>query len=262
MSVIILQYNRTKRIIQILLLLILIGFIYFFIFARFFSNTANENNWFNDHFRTSLAKHEFWRSVFNLHRDGDGQFIYLTKSKLAIVIYTTENNQLSAEVRNSLEQEIKSILPDILDIRFYDGQQLNLTKSSYMRQEIREFINDLPKKRLADDTALLNVYVLNRSEEYPSNVGLTNAENGVVVFWDMIKDLTSENSSTFEAYLTSTILHEFGHQLGLSHLDDSSCIMSAIVESPGTIEAGDYWPVKNYCRQEKALIEIKQKSKN
>jgi predicted Zn-dependent protease len=260
MSVVILQYSRTKRIIQILALLVVIVFVYLFVFVRFYANTANENNWFNNHFRTSFTKHQTLRSFFNLHRDGDNQNEYLTKSKLAVIIYTNEENQVSPDVKNNLETEIKGLLPNILDIKFYDGQQLDLKQTSYLRAELRKLISGLPKKKLPSDTAILDVYILNRSEEYPSNVGLTNQDNGVVVFWETIKNLSGQNASNFDAYISSTILHEFGHQLGLGHIDDPSCIMSQAVEVPNQEEAGNYWVVKNYCQQEKALIAAKQKS--
>lgn len=246
---------------QILLLSVFIGLLYFFIFARFFSNTANENNWFNTHFRTSLAKHDFWRLVLNLHRDGDNQNEYLTKSKFAIVIYTNEENQVSPDAKNNLETEIKGLLPNTSDIKFYDGQQLDLQQSSYLRIKLRKLISGLPRKKFSSDTAILDVYIFNRSEEYPSNLGLTNQDNGVVVFWETIKNLSGQNASNFDAYISSTILHEFGHQLGLGHIDDPNCIMSQTVEVPNQEEAGNYWVVKNYCQQEKALIAAKLKLK-
>ncbi|MFA6043059.1 MAG: hypothetical protein WCV85_00080 [Patescibacteria group bacterium] len=105
------------------------------------------------------------------------------------------------------------------------------------------------------DAPTVHVFLLNTFFDSPTNIGMTVREDGTVLFLDAIADLARNDPSTTNAYILSTLLHEFGHQLGLENITSADCIMAASVEEPTPLEGRRIATPTEYCQQELQLIE-------
>jgi predicted Zn-dependent protease len=93
-----------------------------------------------------------------------------------------------------------------------------------------------------------------------NELGRTHKEFGILLSDTALRQESGGNSLLHEKYLLTTLLHEFGHQLGLPHADDPNCIMLP--------HARQYWSreewyadsvPENFCNDEKdKIVKIKQ----
>ncbi|MBU0598109.1 matrixin family metalloprotease [Patescibacteria group bacterium] len=218
------------------LLLILIIVVFSYVVLRYFANSENQDNWFNDSWRSKFSRYPFLRTIIGLHWDGDALSDYLMPEKmdsLVIEFDRYENCDIDIDLQEQLVQEISRVIDKPGGITFKEDDYYILNQPSYSREEIRELAKIHQDYRSKAGVAVLYIMCMNKSADYPTNIGLTVHENGIVIFQEAIRELTKNNRATHDIYIVSTILHEFGHQLGLDHVEDRDCLMTERVESPG-----------------------------
>jgi predicted Zn-dependent protease len=244
-----------RKFVTVFLLLIIVGS-FGFAFIRFQANDGDQQNWFNQHGRSSFAQSSFLRSAFGLHWDGDGQYMYLSARPpaLTLVVHAESGRQLTENVKNQLVQNLTKVVQKSNGVQVIDGSTVSTRLDSYSREQVRALASQSKFRQDIDNSATLHIFLLSRFTDTPSNIGMTVREDGVVVFMDAIADLTQSNQASADAYILSTILHEFGHQLGLGHVDSPDCIMASEVENP----QGYFSTPTQYCSEELQLIETQR----
>ncbi|MFA5051694.1 MAG: matrixin family metalloprotease [Patescibacteria group bacterium] len=246
-----------KAVIGVLIFLIVVIFGSFSI--RYFANAPEQDNWFNRDYRAKLSRYPLLRSMYGLHWDGDGAADYLMSARypeMDIVINRFDECSISPAVTEQIQLEVERVVKKSGQVRIVDGSVFALTLDSYDRPGIRAIASKYHERHTAGQTAVLNVYCLNSYSEQPSNVGLTVNEDGVVVFFKTLQNDVGSLSDALETYLISTILHEFGHQLGLPHGTDQTCLMAETVEVAGELDPrfASFTPV-SFCPEEIQRIE-------
>ncbi|MFA6098665.1 MAG: hypothetical protein WCV50_02730 [Patescibacteria group bacterium] len=231
--------------------------LFIFIIFRYSANASNTDNWFNNNVRVKLARYPYLRTAFNLRWDGDGKTDYLLNGKYEKLLIEIDNSDLCT-VPDSVIEEIKAQIQDVIEkplgIAVDDSQTIPLTQDSYTAEDIRRVSDAHQSRKTRGDTAVFYILCLNRFADDSSNIGVTVYENGMAVFSQRLADLVGNNPAAMDAYYTSTILHEFGHQLGVDHVDNIRCIMDASIETPSDRVAQTLIP-KNYCQEELQLFE-------
>jgi hypothetical protein len=167
-------------------------------------------------------------NLINLNEPGDGRYIYL-KSNQPIqvnVYYQTgfaPNPQLSTWVTQMISQSISqkvntTVNPEPLTgIKDdYSNLDLNLIRSNLLHPE--------------KSGPILNLVYLSSYHDYPSYVGLTLHRDTIFLFKQAMNE-TSNTPAETSAMEQSTIMHEWGHIIGLDHTELTDCIMSAQVEA-------------------------------
>jgi predicted Zn-dependent protease len=174
---------------------------------------------------------------------------------LSLVIHAEPGRQLSDNVKKQLVQSLTKITNKPNGVQGVDGAVVSFATDAYSREQIRALANQEKFLQDINNSATLHIFLLSKFTDTPTNIGMTVREDGVVVFMDTITDLTKSNPASVDAYVLSTILHEFGHQLGLDHVESLNCIMQSTVESP---VSGFFSTPTQYCPQELQLIEAQR----
>ncbi|MFH1597983.1 MAG: matrixin family metalloprotease [Patescibacteria group bacterium] len=243
-----------SRIIFVTSLLIIIIFCASFILFRYYGNQDNAN-WFNDNLRGELAKSPTLRSLYALNWDGDAKSDYLSNRKFKKLVIEIESiqqcalyfadNQALADQINDLIQKpegVEIILNDSID-----EDEIIFLESNPLDRAVSRLKARLQNHKTGGDTAFLHVLCLDYNRDASTTIGATYENTTVLLFYNRIKEVTEKNSAALPIYLKTTLLHEFGHQLGLPHLEDTGCMMAATVESPGNaIGALDQIP-QSFC---------------
>jgi len=250
--------------ISIFILIVIIVASFLYVVIRYFANSDNTDNWFNNNYREGFAQNLFLRKILNLRWDGDGKSDYLLDEKytsLYIEVDQYDDCNISEESMNGVQGEISRIInkPGGVSYKISDDT-IALANDGYNSEGIRNLAQRYQNNATSDTQAVLYIMCLNRYEEQLSNIGQTVHEDGVVVFWDTIQKLASSSTEMIQTYISSTILHEFGHQLGLDHSNDTNCLMSESVESPGNAAGAIYLIPSHYCEEEYILIDAEMKS--
>lgn len=244
-----------RKFVTAFLLLVIVGSFGFGL-IRFQANESQQKNWFNQHWRPSFAQSSILRTMFGLHWDGDGRAMFLGAHPpmLTLVFHAEPGRLLSDNVKNQLVQNLTKVVQKSNGVQVIDGSTVLTRLDSYSREQVRALASQSKFRQGIDNSATLHVFLLSRFTDAPSNIGMTVREDGVVVFMDAIADLTQSNQASADAYVLSTILHEFGHQLGLDHVGSSNCVMASEVENP----QGYFSTPTQYCSEELQLIEVQR----
>jgi len=103
----------------------------------------------------------------------------------------------------------------------------------------------------------LNIVYTSSYSEKPSSIGLVIHRDTVYIFNDALKKL-SEKSAVNNILEKTTIMHEWGHLLGVDHILNDDCVMSEVVEVYDNPSYGKSLPTK-YCWEELEAIKIIKK---
>jgi len=198
--------------------------------------------------RDEFSKNDLLQIVFQLDRLSDAKRDLLVKD-LAIIVIPTASFSLEGGVTSSIAQKISEIT----------GKKANiLTDRTFERQEITDLsegnlgtISKGAAKRAGSKNYLV-VILLDKSGDAPTNVGVAEGERTIALFEGRIAEL-SETQSVLDDLKVSTVLHEYGHLIGLEHNNKEGCLMNEKVESPG-----NNWSAsmpEDFCDFEKSQIE-------
>jgi predicted Zn-dependent protease len=227
-------------------------------FIVFLSANQLEENWFNPHYRTKVAQYPLMRTLFYLHWDGDAKSDYLLSKKyksLKVEIDRSEDCRLTQEMLDEIEIGIEAVMQKPGGITFEDSDIFSLSKENYTVDEILAIKEKYNSNSSDGSEAKIHILCMNRYADEPLNIGLTLEEDGMVIFWQTMKKLASNNPDSLKLYVVSTVLHEIGHQVGLKHVENEKCLMVAFVERPGNAKGALKKIMTSFCEEELEAVE-------
>lgn len=198
--------------------------------------------------RDFFSKNELLTNVFQLNRLSDAKRDLLTKD-LDIIIVPTANFSLEEQTSENISERLNEVTgkqAKVLVDQTFVGQQID----DLSDQNLEKISKDVAKK--SGSKNYLAIILLDKSSDVPTNVGLAEGERTIALFEGRISEL-SETKSVLSDLEVSTILHEWGHLIGLEHNNNEGCLMNEKVESPG-----NNWSAsmpETFCDFEKSQIE-------
>ncbi|MBX4205325.1 MAG: matrixin family metalloprotease [Candidatus Doudnabacteria bacterium] len=236
------------------LLLVFVLLISSFVILKILA-AGSEDNFFNQKYRPQLGRSQLLRQILQLHDYGDQRYEYLgsKNSTIDIEIDSMDGLVISDKALNLLVEKIAAVTGKKV-IYYFSDHNILFTESvepDYIDTLVKIYRDD---SKPAPGVAKLYILYLSQSADHPTELGITHGEYGIILFDTGIKNLTQSNPMTFDSYVESTALHEFGHQLGLGHNERANCLMNAKVESDGNIYYNSTDVITDFCDYEKALI--------
>jgi len=240
-----------KKILTIAILLLIIGVAFGFAFLRL-QASGEESNYFNAKLRSKLSRSDLARAVFGLHYDGDARSDYLGNqmSEILIEVIPMEGLSVKHEIFDGLASTIERTVGKKTSVA-YSFRNLPFADVS-KKEDLAKQLESLKINKKTKDRAMLYVLIANQDRE-KNLVGLTLQENAIILYEQNLMQYEQEEDGTvFNKYATSVLLHEFGHQLGLSHNYFEECLMNASVELSDRPVAAMI--VDDFCEYEKRMI--------
>ena len=177
--------------------------------------------------RPQLIKHNSLRHSLFLDAPGDNAHTYATaRGPLIVEIDTAANIDLHPDSKSWIIDMVQATLQ--IDSHIIFDQDDIADQSAYSDQELRQLTSATADHR-PSRSAYLHIIYLTRSGDAPSNIGRVVNSDTIFIFKHVVSGL-SDREEIRARLERSTLMHEFGHLLGLPHLDQPNCVMSAIVE--------------------------------
>ena len=214
------------------LLFVIAALLYVFLLQRF--RIAPPTNAINQQYRSVFLHSQLLRKLFFLDRPGDNRFVYFSPQRTKLFI------EVDYQMHRSSHTEIESWMSDLaFDTLGRNEVEVEVSEENRI-EDIEEFSDKALRalerntRNLAPhgDGSYLHILYVSRSSSFPSNTGLTLSGDVIFIFKDSIWGL-SERSSVRALIEESTLRHEFGHLLGLEHVDRPDCVMAERVEVYG-----------------------------
>jgi predicted Zn-dependent protease len=210
--------------IKALLLIIVIAAASVFIYLKIMS-LGDPNSNFNQTTRYSLGKKPWVRTVLSLHNDGDarGEYFCTNCGPLVIEWFKPQTEEVN---KNILEQFAKSVTE-------YTGRQAQAIEGGPVGDSIlsKSNLSSLTVKKFAQKIPNASILYIFFVEDYKprdaQELSTTYGESAMLVSLNAHRAFLKNYPSQLDIYLFSTLLHEFGHEIGLQHNNDSSCVMYA-----------------------------------
>lgn len=239
----------------LLCLLILVLGIFIYLKLQILGSPTSD---FNQTTRYNLGKYPIMRSILGMHSYGDARYDFLGgTSPITIEAVKAQNTSWDEQALTNFAQ----------DVQTYTGRKTMLFDSETIQAGTLSQ-SDLATISQGSRHHLLpgqpNIFVIYAEDFTGSDqaIATTYKEFAIVLSDKRLKDVTSAFPDAYPQYLESTLLHEFGHQVGLEHNDQPGCIMNATAENPTVQEEfnGNYTPTK-FCDYElNQLKDIKAKA--
>jgi hypothetical protein len=177
--------------------------------------------------RNLLAQYPTTRSLFGLHDTGDGKSDYLGKGYDQILLLV--QNYTAIEYDQKLWTKLAE----------------GIARATGKHVTIGQAGDTLPK-----NTAVLYIYIESENSEDPLTLGKTLRENGVILYANALARFTEQTPRTADAYTYSTLLHELGHQLGLTHNELPNCLMGSHAEVDKNAKSNPAEVITTFCTEE------------
>jgi predicted Zn-dependent protease len=193
-----------------------------------FSVNGNLDSYFNQHTRFQMGKYKAVRALFGLHNDGDARVEYLN-AKLPIVIEVVKPTGTMLD-----ERIIKQFADKVAE---FTGKQTTIFNEDHipsgtLNEKDLALMVSQHRRHAAGNANLFVIYADDFVADNPNEIGRTYLESSIVISDKRLKELTQGDSRIMPSYQLSTMLHEFGHQVGLGHNNGEDCIMNTTVEQP------------------------------
>lgn len=215
-----------KTFVELLILLILVsaGLLIYGL------HVGGPDNPINQAIRDHVLKSSFTRTIMALNEPGDFRYQYLR----------TQNGVVTIEVDiapgitpgKDLETWLKGMIKDTT------GKTVSITqshdgnipaKSEFSYTELITYAKKSRDPLISSQPSYLHILYLPRSSNDPTNAGMVLSAADIFIFKDVINEL-SDRENIRARIEQSTIMHEWGHLLGLEHNDQTNCLMSETVE--------------------------------
>ena len=212
-----------KKFFLLLLIVVLGTFIYLKLQVL-----GDPNSSFNKTTRYNLGKYPIVRTILGLHSDGDAREEYLSgNSSMAVEVVRSKNTTINEQVLNRFVEDVKT----------YTGRQVVLFNTEVFPggtlsdSQLADVVSGYRHHVVPGQPNLFVIY----AEDYVragAEVGKTYHEFGIVLSDKRLREVTAQFPSALGQFQESTLLHEFGHQLGLGHNEQPDCLMNAKAEQP------------------------------
>lgn len=216
---------------------------------------GSQNNYFNSRLRSSISQYLVMRKILGLHYDGDGKSDYLGRkfSKITLEVTSMEGLMPKQEILNQLAKTIEETTGKPTEVTVTNPniplyQEVN-------RTDIKNIVSHYKTKQTSGNTASLFIFVTTKSSDQENLIGTTYEEDSIIIFNEALDFFTKDEPQTKDLYLFSTMLHEFGHQIGLQHNEAPSCLMQATAETNHVPRKFRQQVVTDFCESEKEQID-------
>ena len=197
---------------------------------------GNLNSNFNQFTRFKLGRYAVLRTVLGLHNVGDARAEYLNNPGVIVIEWFEPNTAI-------IDQSVLQQFADL--VHKYTGRVVRVSLPAEVGDGVLSQTNlaQLKFQTLADTSSsgseLKVVFAKDYSPRATGELSTTYLDSGIVISLSAHEEFLKNSQQLMNNYLLSSLLHEFGHQIGLVHNNDSGCIMS--------VHAGlDGLPVENY----------------
>lgn len=232
---------------------ILLIFIPLALYLIRFNNTSDTGKFL----KSKILKYPEIINLINLDEPGDGKYIYVSpkSNKLTVKTYSVNkyvpDENVGVWIKEIMSESLgkEAVVYDTVEIGYEGNGMLSNDDINIIREKVSEE-NGIP--------ADLNIIYAGKYTVKPSSLGLVLHRDTVFIFKDAIAQM-SEKGYINDVLEKTTIMHEWGHLLGLDHFEADHCIMSEKVEVFDNPPAGKSLP-KNYCWEE--LNEINELKKD
>ncbi|MCX6797585.1 MAG: hypothetical protein NTX98_03870 [Candidatus Doudnabacteria bacterium] len=238
---------RVKTFFLFLLIIVLGVFVYISVKVR-----GDLNSDFNQTYRYKLGRNGIFRALFGLHNDGDARAQYLLGGgPLVVEIVEPLGLDMPEESINDFTRKISNLLGRETILYNVD----HIPSGSLGETDLEEIVKEKRRHFLPGQPNLFIVY----AEDYigrGGEVGKTYKEFAILLSHKGLKEITNQQPEAFKQYLETTVLHEFGHQIGLPHNGQSDCIMNEKVNRPEAQGFFDgFYTPDEFCALEKQNLE-------
>lgn len=225
------------------LLLVFIALCGAFIYLKV-SALGDPNSYFNQTTRFTLGKYQIMRTVLGLHNDGDARAWYLQgTSQLDLEVVDTNAATIDQQGLDDFAAKVGQYTGRPVVVYHND----KIPGGTLTDTDLAGIVKGFRRHVLPGQPNLFVIYA-DDYQRADSEVGKTYREFGIVLSDKRLKEVTSQFSQSMPQYVESTLLHEFGHQLGLDHNDQSGCIMNPKVDKPDvTGEFTGSFTAISYC---------------
>ncbi len=189
--------------------------------------------------------------LLDLNEPGDEKYVYLNPAyvQLRVNVYTTDEIRPDGRISNWINEIIsettgkKAVISNPVQFDYEN-------RVGYSDEDLNSIRDQIAGK--ADSPSDLNLIYLNLYAEKPSSVGLVLHRDTIFLFKGALEKL-SESGYINDVLEKTTIMHEWGHLLGIDHINTDYCIMSETVEVFDNPPIGKTLP-KKYCWEELEVL--------
>lgn len=241
---------------RIFIIVILLGIIVlsFGFVVLSFASRGQEDNYFNRKLRDNFAAQPFFRRILSLHFDGDAKADYLGEryEKILIEVDVMDSLSVSAATLEFLANRIAQAAGKQVSYLISDGK---VPYQEFVNgDKLRELVGRYRNHKTNQDRSVLYVLYAAEFENEPDRLGSTFDEYGIVLYTKALERFTRNSPATLSNYEASTALHEFGHQIGLSHNRERGCLMNEHAEEAHVAAQNPEDVIIDFCEFEKDQI--------
>ncbi|MFC1600455.1 hypothetical protein ACFL25_00010 [Patescibacteria group bacterium] len=185
----------------------------------------------------------------NLNEPGDARFKYFDPESKSVSVSIVSVN--IKEPNKNVDLWVGDMISQTVNKSANVGVVSNI---AYAKTRILTDadLSELRKRAISHKKADLYLIYTSSYAEKETAVGLVLHGDTIFIFRDALGAL-SEKESVKDILEQTTIMHEWGHLLGLDHVNDGACIMNEIVDVYDYPPIGANLPTK-YCLKELQLI--------
>ena len=214
---------------------VVLAFLYVLLLRSF--RLADPGNAINQKYRPLFLRSSIARSLLFLDRPGDARFeLFSPGDSLSVEIDYQTGREPDSRIREWMERIAAQTLKKKAQITLSQDSGIS-DNSAFTDRKLRTLARDTRDRELAKNRAYVHIIYISKSRDFPSNTGLVLTDKDLFIFSDGIDELTDSRNAR-SLVEESTIAHEFGHLLGLEHVEREDCVMSETVEvyQPGKFQ--------------------------
>ncbi len=217
------------------------------------------NSSFNKTYRYKLGSSQFMRSILGMHNYGDARDWYLKgNSSIVVEVVSAKNIDIDQKALDNFAEDIQKYIGRYATVFNYEEVPNGVLTDADIGKEIA-----LHRKQTISGQPNLFIIYADDFEREGTEIAKTYNEYAMVLSNKRVKEVTSGYPGAETEYVESTLLHEFGHQLGLEHNEEFGCIMNESVEKPVALwgQSIDYIKTK-FCDFELNQLKANQAAAN